>query len=80
MLIGPCTIGSGVTVAAGAVVRNVQVRFLIKADKISFCKVKGDFPDNVVIGGVPAKILKHLDPPPPATKEDEEKFPKSLVP
>ncbi|POY74045.1 hypothetical protein BMF94_2857 [Rhodotorula taiwanensis] len=25
--------------------------------------VKGDFPDNVVIGGIPARILKHLDPP-----------------
>lgn len=25
--------------------------------------VKGDFPDNVVIGGCPARILKHLDPP-----------------
>lgn len=25
--------------------------------------VKGDFPDNCVIGGVPARILKHLDPP-----------------
>ncbi|GAA5918583.1 hypothetical protein JCM6882_001900 [Rhodosporidiobolus microsporus] len=25
--------------------------------------VKGDFPDNVVIGGTPARILKHLDPP-----------------
>ncbi|GJJ10188.1 hypothetical protein Clacol_004414 [Clathrus columnatus] len=27
--------------------------------------VKGDIPDNVVIGGVPARILKRLDPPPP---------------
>jgi maltose O-acetyltransferase len=25
--------------------------------------VKGDFPDNVVIGGTPARVLKHLDPP-----------------
>ena len=23
--------------------------------------VNGEFPDNVVIGGVPAKILKHID-------------------
>ncbi|KIJ22922.1 hypothetical protein M422DRAFT_786312 [Sphaerobolus stellatus SS14] len=45
-IIGPCKIGNGVTVAAGAV-------------------VKGDIPDNVVIGGNPARILKHLDPPPP---------------
>jgi len=45
-LVGPCTIGDGVTIAAGSV-------------------VKGDFPSNVVIGGVPAKILKRLDPPPP---------------
>ncbi|KAF8514521.1 trimeric LpxA-like protein [Gautieria morchelliformis] len=44
ILIGPCKIGNGVTVAAGAV-------------------VKGDFPDNVVVGGNPARILKHLDPP-----------------
>ncbi|KAF8526555.1 trimeric LpxA-like protein [Hysterangium stoloniferum] len=48
-LIGPCTIGNGVTIAAGSV-------------------VKGDFPDNVVIGGVPAKILKHLDPPAPLSE------------
>lgn len=25
--------------------------------------VKGDWPDNVVIGGNPARILKRLDPP-----------------
>ncbi|KAF8526553.1 hypothetical protein BU17DRAFT_62048 [Hysterangium stoloniferum] len=30
--------------------------------------VKGDFPDHVVIGGVPAKILKYLDPPPPLSE------------
>lgn len=41
-ILGPCTIGNGVTVAAGAVVR-------------------GTFPDNCVIGGVPARILKRLD-------------------
>ncbi|KIJ24713.1 hypothetical protein M422DRAFT_274467 [Sphaerobolus stellatus SS14] len=45
-IIGPCNIGNGVTVAAGAV-------------------VKGDVPDNVVVGGNPARILKHLEPPPP---------------
>lgn len=46
IIYGPCKIGNGVTVAAGAVVR-------------------GDVPDNVVVGGVPAKILKRLEPPPP---------------
>lgn len=41
VLIGPCTIGNGTTIAAGAVVR-------------------GDIPPNVVVGGVPARIIKHL--------------------
>lgn len=41
---GPCKIGKGVTVAAGAVVR-------------------GDVPDYVVVGGVPARILRRLQPP-----------------
>ncbi|KAI5117111.1 hypothetical protein M0805_008230 [Coniferiporia weirii] len=44
VIVGPCTIGNGVTIAAGAV-------------------VKGDVPDNVVVGGVPAKIIKYLDSP-----------------
>jgi len=33
-------------------------------------QVKGDVPDNVVIGGIPAKILKRLDPPPPVKDEE----------
>ena len=40
-ILGPCKIGKGVTVAAGAV-------------------VKGDIPDYVVVGGVPAKVIKKL--------------------
>lgn len=43
-ILGPCKIGKGVTVAAGAVVR-------------------GDIPDYTVVGGVPAKVLKHLEKP-----------------
>lgn len=27
-----------------------------------FIQVKGDIPDNVVVAGVPAKIIKHLKP------------------
>ncbi|THH04936.1 hypothetical protein EW145_g5155 [Phellinidium pouzarii] len=42
VIIGPCTIGNGVTIAAGAV-------------------VKGDIPNDVVIGGIPAKIIKYLE-------------------
>ncbi|SCZ87290.1 BZ3500_MvSof-1268-A1-R1_Chr2-2g04756 [Microbotryum saponariae] len=49
VLIGPCHIGNGCTVAAGAVVR-------------------GTFPDNCVIGGTPARILKKLGPPSEQTK------------
>lgn len=47
-----------------------------------YIQVKGDFPDNVVIGGVPAKILKHLEPPPPPTTEEDssDKFPRASVP
>ncbi|KAI8456701.1 hypothetical protein BY996DRAFT_4579280, partial [Phakopsora pachyrhizi] len=41
IIIGPCNIGSGTTVAAGAVVR-------------------GDVPPNVVIGGVPGRVIKNL--------------------
>ncbi|KIJ35266.1 hypothetical protein M422DRAFT_180966 [Sphaerobolus stellatus SS14] len=54
-IIGPCNIGNGVSVGAGAV-------------------VKGDIPDNVVIGGNPARILKRLNTPPPfeAEKKEEE--------
>ncbi|KAA1074718.1 Maltose acetyltransferase [Puccinia graminis f. sp. tritici] len=42
ILIGPCTIGNGTTIAAGAV-------------------VGGDVPANVVMAGVPARIIKHLN-------------------
>ncbi|KLO19490.1 trimeric LpxA-like protein [Schizopora paradoxa] len=60
VIVGPCKIGNGVTVAAGAV-------------------VKGDIPDNVVIGGIPAKIIKKLDPPPPMTQEEEGIFPRASI-
>ena len=45
-------------------------------------KVKGDFPDNVVIGGVPAKVIKRLDPPPPASADvgRQDHFPRASVP
>lgn len=45
-------------------------------------QVKGDFPDNVVIGGVPAKILKHLEPPPDITAKEAsaDNFPRASVP
>lgn len=42
ILIGPCTIGNGTTIAAGAVVR-------------------GDVPANVVVGGIPGRVIKHLN-------------------
>ncbi|MBW0515581.1 hypothetical protein O181_055296 [Austropuccinia psidii MF-1] len=43
IIVGPCNIGNGTTVAAGAL-------------------VKGDIPANVVIAGVPGRIVKHLTP------------------
>ncbi|KAF8526552.1 hypothetical protein BU17DRAFT_62047 [Hysterangium stoloniferum] len=46
----------------------VLTRFRIGVTVAAGSVVKGDFPDNVIIGGVPARILKHLDPPPPLSE------------
>lgn len=48
-----CWIGSKATILDGTVIGNHCV---IAAGAV----VTGDFPDNVVIGGVPAKIIKHI--------------------
>ena len=44
ILVGPCTIGEGTTVAAGAV-------------------VTGNIEPYVVVGGVPARVIKRLPRP-----------------
>ncbi|GAA6029106.1 hypothetical protein JCM8097_001600 [Rhodosporidiobolus ruineniae] len=51
-------IGGGVQILPGAVIGNGCT---VAAGSV----VRGSFPDNVVIGGVPARILKQLDAPPP---------------
>ncbi|KAF8526554.1 trimeric LpxA-like protein [Hysterangium stoloniferum] len=68
-LIGPCTIGNGDVLRLYVVSRLVILtRLRIGVTIAAGSVVKGDFPDNVVIGGVPAKILKHLDPPAPLSE------------
>lgn len=49
-----CWIGAKATILDGAKVGNGCV---IAANAV----VRGDFPDNVVIGGVPAKIIKYIN-------------------
>ncbi|AMY20477.1 MULTISPECIES: acyltransferase [Nocardiaceae] len=49
-----CWLGSRVTILAGTTIRGHTV-------VASGSVVKGDFPPNVVLGGVPARILKTLD-------------------
>lgn len=48
-----CWIGANVTILDGAHIGN---RCIVAAGAV----VKGEFPDNVIIGGVPAKILKNI--------------------
>ncbi|GAA6037605.1 hypothetical protein JCM8097_006136 [Rhodosporidiobolus ruineniae] len=58
----PVEIGDDTWVGGGVVIvgpAKVGKNCTIAAGAV----VKGDFPDNVVIGGTPARILKHLDPP-----------------
>lgn len=48
-----CWIGSKATILDGAVIGN---NCIVAAGAV----VRGFFPDNVIIGGVPAKIIKHI--------------------
>lgn len=48
-----CWIGAKVTILDGTVIGN---NCIVAAGAV----VKGEFPDNVLIGGVPAKILKYI--------------------
>lgn len=64
-IIGPCKIGNSRFRSLGTFLTLLRELTYFRTDCTiaAGAVVKGDFPDNVVIGGCPARILKHLDPP-----------------
>ena len=64
-VVGPSKIGNGVTVAAGSVVRHFYPAITADVGLLNLImgQVKGEFPDYCVLAGVPARIVKRLDPP-----------------
>ena len=68
VLCGPCKVGKGesppfTSIHQGNQLKNMYTYATTGCTVASNSFVRGEFPDYCVIGGSPARILKHLKPP-----------------